>query len=198
MHNPITSMLWLIVHIARVAFFFKKEERISRGEYRVGIMVLMFIASLIAFIVSFIMDSRIVNLLLFIVICIVPWVNLAIKRAHDLNMSGRWVVALLVPCLNIYLSIMFLFSPAYNEGNRFGTDPLKYIPSNNVWYRAVCIALYVSYVLIQIAPNLIGIIGRLGTMTSSRVPEPDASMNPYTMMNNNTSSYEESNTWWEE
>ncbi len=198
MHTPITTMRWLIIHVFRVAFFFEKEERISRGEYRVGIMMLMFIASFVALIVSFIIDSRIINLLLFLVIYIVPWVNLLIKRAHDLNMPGRRVAALLVPGLNVYLSIMFLFSPAYNDNNAYGEDPLKHIPSNNVWYRAVCIALYVSYILIQIAPNFIDVIGRLGAMTSSRVPEPDASMNPYTMMNTTTSSYGESDTRWEE
>lgn len=55
-----------------------------------------------------------------------------VKRAHDLDMSGRRVAALLVPGLNVYLMIMFGFSPAYNENNRFGDDPLKHIPSNNV------------------------------------------------------------------
>ena len=94
--------------------------------------MLMFIASFVALIVSFIIDSRIINLLLFLVIYIVPWVNLLIKRAHDLNMPGRRVAALLVPGLNVYLSIMFLFSPAYNDNNAYGEDPLKHIPSNNV------------------------------------------------------------------
>ena len=53
--------------------------------------------------------------------------NVTAKRFHDLNMSGWYFLALLIPFYNLYLMYKLYFIKGTNESNRFGTDPLKII-----------------------------------------------------------------------
>lgn len=164
MHTPITTMRWLIIHVFRVAFFFEKEERISRGEYRIGSLSMVFIR-----IVLFVLDNIIQSLLLpsllsdvwftlpviiiFIVglihtvrtiTMIVVTINLLTKRFHDLDMSGRWVLSRPIPLLNIYTNIIVKFQKWTIGENAFGPDPIHHIPADDGKYRLVCLLLLVS------------------------------------------------------
>ena len=47
-----------------------------------------------------------------------------VKRFHDLDKSGWFVLGLLVPFFNIYLWILLLFVKGTTGANRFGMDPL--------------------------------------------------------------------------
>ena len=60
----------------------------------------------------------------------IPGIMVAIRRLHDRNMSGWWllgfVVLSLIPLLGIFASIAMLvifFLPGTNGPNRFGDDP---------------------------------------------------------------------------
>lgn len=47
-----------------------------------------------------------------------------VKRFHDLDKSGWYVLGMLVPLFNIYLAIILLFQKGTTGPNRFGPDPL--------------------------------------------------------------------------
>lgn len=128
--------------------------------------------------------GTLIGLILSLIIFYVPVIHLAVKRAHDLNMSGLWVLTVLVPFLNIYTLIMFGFSTGDNESNQYGDTPLKHIPANNVAYWAAAIAMYVALVVIKL-------VGMLGMFMQS---DADTSMfaNMEQHMMNRTSSYDES------
>lgn len=51
-------------------------------------------------------------LMVFIVLC-------AIKRCHDLNISGWWCLTVVVPII----TLLFVFAPGTKGGNRFGPPP---------------------------------------------------------------------------
>jgi hypothetical protein len=47
-------------------------------------------------------------------------VLLAIQRLHDFDASGWWSLAMLVPLLNLVLTIALLFAPGTSGTNRYG------------------------------------------------------------------------------
>ncbi len=48
-----------------------------------------------------------------------------VKRLHDIDRSGVWWWAMLVPGFNIFLGIMLLFVKGTVGPNQFGDDPLQ-------------------------------------------------------------------------
>jgi len=67
------------------------------------------------------------GLMLVMLLVMVPVViiNLfiAIKRLHDLDMSGWWALLFLVPLLNALFGIYLLLAPGTDGPNRFGPPP---------------------------------------------------------------------------
>ena len=51
--------------------------------------------------------------------------SLSIRRLHDLDKSGWFVLLLCVPIVNILFSLYMLFFKGTEGPNRFGPDPLQ-------------------------------------------------------------------------
>ncbi|GKX28057.1 aminopeptidase [Vallitalea longa] len=69
---------------------------------------------------------------LVLIICFISGISLTIRRLHDLNLSG-WFVLIellsLIPFVKIIPAIFglyLLFAPGKNDGNYYGDDPLNY------------------------------------------------------------------------
>ena len=60
--------------------------------------------------------------LLFTIAIIVPSFSAAVRRLHDLDKSGWWILISLVPILSFILFIYLMFDGTNGE-NRFGPDP---------------------------------------------------------------------------
>ena len=68
---------------------------------------------------------------LFSVICIVPYIALLVRRVHDLNTSGKWLLLLLVPVVGQVLGLLTLLiycADGKPEPNQWGDSP-KYVIS---------------------------------------------------------------------
>jgi uncharacterized membrane protein YhaH (DUF805 family) len=63
-------------------------------------------------------------LLIFVLLMIYPSIAAGIKRVHDRNRSGWFLLLAFVPILNIWLMIELYFLPGTPGDNRFGPDPL--------------------------------------------------------------------------
>ena len=82
----------------------------------------------------FVFFSLIIGLLLspfgfllkaFFFVVLVPLVVLAIKRIHDIDFSGLWLILVFDPCHIGFLIVMFLLAlPGDKDDNRFG-KPIK-------------------------------------------------------------------------
>ncbi|MEM1266230.1 MAG: DUF805 domain-containing protein [Pseudomonadota bacterium] len=56
---------------------------------------------------------------------LIPSIAVTIRRFHDIDMSGWWILILLIPLVNIIM-ILIWFTRRGSEGsNRFGEDPLS-------------------------------------------------------------------------
>ncbi|MGB3808966.1 MAG: DUF805 domain-containing protein [Parvibaculum sp.] len=61
-----------------------------------------------------------------------PWLALSVKRAHDRDRSGWFLLLFLVPILNIWPAIELTCVAGTPGSNRFGTDPLADTPRNGL------------------------------------------------------------------
>ena len=50
---------------------------------------------------------------------------LCVRRMHDLDKSGWWLLLFCLPLVNIWLSILICFIKGTEGPNRYGEDPLK-------------------------------------------------------------------------
>lgn len=102
------------------------DGRIRRmGWWIAGILV-----SLVSTTVDSILDQDDVNVLLLLVLSLVAlalWVigiSISVRRWHDLNKSGWWVLINLIPVLGwIYSLVMLGFMPGDQGPNQYGAPP---------------------------------------------------------------------------
>ena len=60
-----------------------------------------------------------------IVICILPGLAVTIRRLHDINKSGGWILISLIPFIGSLLLLLMLILEGTKGKNRFGKNPLK-------------------------------------------------------------------------
>lgn len=67
---------------------------------------------------------------IYLLVSFIPSICLCIRRLHDLNLSGRWLLLVFIPMPFLYLSfffrLIFLIAASYpsDEANRFGAKPV--------------------------------------------------------------------------
>ena len=54
---------------------------------------------------------------------LVPAVSMAVRRLHDLDLSGRWLWIILVPLAGVVMLMIWDISRGTEGANRFGPDP---------------------------------------------------------------------------
>jgi len=55
-----------------------------------------------------------------------PMICVQIKRCHDRNRSGWFMLVFLIPLVNLWPAIEIAFLKGTDGSNRFGEDPVKY------------------------------------------------------------------------
>ena len=63
------------------------------------------------------------GLMLFILAMIWPSVSMAVRRLHDMDCSGWWLILGLIPCVNWVLVVILGFIAGTNENNSYGPKP---------------------------------------------------------------------------
>ena len=107
------------------------EGRINRARFWTGILVIIaieIVALIIAAIIGYLISAELAMILLYLVVLVMLWPSIAlgVKRFHDRNKSGWWVLISLVPIIG---GIWYLVECGFLEGtkgpNQFGPDPLQ-------------------------------------------------------------------------
>lgn len=81
----------------------------------------------------------------------VGYTFIARRRLHDLDISGWFVLCLLIPFINLYFGLIMLFKRGDDGGNEFGARP-----SANSWgVKLLAIALPLIVFMIMVAAALI-------------------------------------------
>ena len=115
--------------------FFTFKGRLNRKPYLLRILAIM-ILNAVNWSILLYLDTIpvrqlsdfgkaiIIGLLIFWVICVVATFALDIRRLHDTDHSGWWVLTLFIPFVQIYPLYLLVFKAGTPGYNRFGADPL--------------------------------------------------------------------------
>jgi uncharacterized membrane protein YhaH (DUF805 family) len=57
-------------------------------------------------------------------VLLVPGISMAVRRLHDTDHSGWWLLLLIVPVVGWIVLVVFYVSEGTQGDNRFGPDPL--------------------------------------------------------------------------
>jgi|GEM_PF-750368 len=113
--------------------FFDMQSRIGRCRYLAYILGLDLLAMVPAVIgVTLMGVSGILGGLILAVTyiaLIVYAIAFGVRRLHDLDKSGWWILLMFVPLVNLGLAIYMVFFPGTIGENRFGSQP----PPNSGW-----------------------------------------------------------------
>ena len=66
---------------------------------------------------------------LFSLICLLPSISLGIRRLHDTDRSGWWLLIAFIPLVGLIVLLYFACLRGTTGPNRFGADPLGGVPS---------------------------------------------------------------------
>lgn len=104
------------------------DGRINRSTYWKGYLVLIVAGVVLALIARWLdtmiglQGSSITDL--FSMLALWPWTALNVKRWHDLNKSGWWILIVLIPVIGIIWAFIEIGFLAGTKGhNRFGREP---------------------------------------------------------------------------
>jgi uncharacterized membrane protein YhaH (DUF805 family) len=102
--------------------YFTIEGRAQRSQYwwfYLFVLIIIFVASMIDAITGLPVFGLIAMLAI-----LAPYICVAIRRMHDKDKSGWWLLISFVPVIGFFY-LLYLFVTRGTEGeNRFGPDPL--------------------------------------------------------------------------
>jgi len=109
--------------LSQILFSF--EGRINRAKYW-GYGVLIVVVMLIALAIDFAITGQAgVFYLIVSVVTFWPDIAIAVKRCHDRDRSGWFVLVSLIPIVNLWYIVEIGFLKGTTGSNRFGPDPLE-------------------------------------------------------------------------
>jgi uncharacterized membrane protein YhaH (DUF805 family) len=98
------------------------SDRACRSEYWYWVLFVI-----IGIIVTRIIDYGIgysITYFLFSLAVFIPGIAIGVRRLHDLDRSGWWLLLGLIPLVGAIILIVWFCSQGTQGGNRFGQDPL--------------------------------------------------------------------------
>ena len=102
------------------------KDRASRSEFWFLVLfsiLLGFISGLVDGLLNAMIGIQFVNLIAVLALTI-PSLSVTIRRLHDLDKSGWWVLLCLIPLVGIIILTVWYATKGTFGPNRFGPDPL--------------------------------------------------------------------------
>jgi uncharacterized membrane protein YhaH (DUF805 family) len=110
------------------------RDRSCRSEYWYWTLFTTIVA-VVGNIGNAMLHTHVVNLLLSLPFIIPGWA-IGIRRLHDTDRSGWWVLIGLIPIIGIIILIVWFATKGTDGPNRFGSDPLAANPFPNQQFGA--------------------------------------------------------------
>jgi uncharacterized membrane protein YhaH (DUF805 family) len=96
--------------------------RACRSEYWYWILFII-IADIVAAVIDRALDMQLVTGL-FGLVTIIPNIAIAIRRLHDLDRTGWWILLSFIPLIGWIILLIWYVTKGTDGPNRFGPDPL--------------------------------------------------------------------------
>lgn len=101
------------------------KGRSSRSEYWWP-QLAFFLVGIVIGVLTAVVGETVGNILLgiFYLVILIPGIAISIRRLHDLDKSGWWLLIALIPLIGALVLLFFFVQRGTVGGNRFGEDPL--------------------------------------------------------------------------
>ena len=96
--------------------------RACRSEYWYWVLFII-LADIVAGIIDYLLGMQIVSSL-FGLVTLLPGIAVSIRRLHDLDRTGWWILLGLIPLIGWIILLIWYISKGTDGPNRFGPDPL--------------------------------------------------------------------------
>ena len=119
-------MDWMILPIKRYADFSGRSQRKEYWMFTLGVIIAEVVIMTVEAILGI---NRMVGglygpiLTLFLVALIIPSLAVSIRRLHDLDKSGWFLLLALIPLIGSIILLVFFCTNGTSGPNRFGPDP---------------------------------------------------------------------------
>jgi uncharacterized membrane protein YhaH (DUF805 family) len=98
------------------------SDRACRSEYWYWILFII-LAEIVTSIIDYAIGAQVVTSI-FGLATLLPSLGLAIRRLHDLDRTGWWVLLWFIPIIGWIILIIWFCTRGTDGPNRFGPDPL--------------------------------------------------------------------------
>ena len=118
-------MNWFISALKKYAQFSGRSQR-SEYWYFLLFYILIFIGlSFVDGLIGTFSKHSAVGLLtgIFALAMVIPWISVGIRRLHDTDRSGWWLLVNLVPLIGGFVLLVFFAQDSQPGENRFGPNP---------------------------------------------------------------------------
>lgn len=112
--------------------FFTSKGRLNRKSYIYRSLFLSLVLCVVQGVLTFATNTIDALELLFAVVAFgfslfsfVSNIMMDVRRLHDLDLSGWWMLLMLVPLVNIFFALYMLFFKGTDGPNQYGDDPLQ-------------------------------------------------------------------------
>ena len=112
-------MNWYLDVLKKYAVF---SGRARRKEYWMFFLINLIIAFVLGFIDGIIGSSGVLGILYALAV-LIPGIAVSIRRLHDTNRSGWWLLIALVPLIGTIALIVFLVQDGQPGENQYGPNP---------------------------------------------------------------------------
>lgn len=112
-------MNWYIEVLKKYAVF---SGRSRRKEYWMFVLFNLLITFALGFIERLAGGPGIIGVLYSLAVSI-PGIAVAVRRLHDTNRSGWWLLISLIPLIGVIVLVVFLASDSEPEENQYGVNP---------------------------------------------------------------------------
>ena len=103
--------------------YFNFSGRATRPQYWLFVLFTIIIGVVASFIDYLVLGQTPVFYGLFVLLTIIPQFALAVRRLHDTDKSGWWLLIALLPFLGVIILLVFTLLPSTPGRNRFGEHP---------------------------------------------------------------------------
>lgn len=110
------------------------RDRACRSEYWYWTLFTI-IAAIVAAIIDSMLNTQLVSGLVNLV-TLIPSLAIAVRRLHDLDRTGWWILIGFVPLIGIIILLVWYATKGTDGPNRFGPDPLAADPFPNQQFGA--------------------------------------------------------------
>ncbi|SHJ48847.1 Uncharacterized membrane protein YhaH, DUF805 family [Dethiosulfatibacter aminovorans DSM 17477] len=106
--------------------FFSFEGRLNRARFFGYGLVLAIIASVFDIIIDSVSNLGVLLVLLVLAIIIAIFeLSICVRRLHDIEKSGWYVLLQVIPIVNVILALVLIFMKGTDGPNEYGDDPLR-------------------------------------------------------------------------